>query len=292
MNLITTDRATLSSGGTEPGALREITPRDFEQICQIAYSYAGLDLRKKEQLVATRLGKKLRDLQIPTFAEYCRRLSEDRTGESLAQMIDALTTNHTSFFREPAHFEFLRQRILPELKSRSRITVWSAACSTGEEPYSIAFALLNQLGWDRRGQIRILATDISTRVLAQARRGAYPAERFAGVPEAELRPYLLKGTGASEGWFLVKEAVRAMVDFERTNLMEDQSRFGPFPLIFCRNVMIYFDRPTQQGVVKRLCERLEPGGYLFIGHAESLNGIEHPLEYIRPATYRKPMAAR
>ena len=271
------------------GDVSVLTAREFEQIRRLAHDQFGLDLREgKETLVSTRLSKKIRELNFPSFQAYFRHVIEDRTGESLIALIDALTTNYTSFFREPAHFDFLRETILPGLRDRGRIDVWSNACSTGEEPYSIAFCLIEELGEQALDRIRILATDISTRVLDRARQGAYPAERFQGIPASRLRQYLLRGEGRFQNWYRVKPEVRAAVEFQRLNLMDRFSHLGPFPVIFCRNVMIYFDRPTQQDLVNRLSDCLEPGGYLLIGHSESLNGIDHPLRYLRPATYRKP----
>lgn len=279
----------MSNTTPTPAEVRPLTAREFEQFRRLAYEKFGLDLREgKETLVSARLGKKIRELNFRSFQEYYRYVLEDRTGEALTALIDALTTNHTSFFRESAHFEFLRQTILPGLAGRNQIAVWSAACSTGEEPYTIAFTLLEELGEAALGKIRILATDISTRALATAQRGAYPAERFDGIPAPLLRRYLLRGEQRFKNWYRVKPEVRAMVQLRRLNLMEPFSHLGSFPIIFCRNVMIYFDKPTQQDLVNRLAGCLEPGGYLLIGHAESLNGVEHPLRYVRPAIYRKP----
>jgi chemotaxis protein methyltransferase CheR len=266
-----------------------LTAREFDQFRRLAYEQFGLDLRDgKETLVSARLGKKIRELNFRSFQEYYRHVLEDRTGEALIALIDALTTNHTSFFREPAHFDFLGQTILPRLRDRERISIWSAACSTGEEPYSIAFCLLENLGEASLSRVHILATDISTKVLANAQRGAYPAERFEGVPKQQLRRYLLRGEGRWADWYRVKPEVRAAVEFRRLNLMERFSHLGPFSVIFCRNVMIYFDKPTQQDLVNRLAGCLEPGGHLLIGHSESLNGVEHQLKYIRPAIYLRP----
>ena len=272
--------------------IRPLTPREFEQFRRLAYEKFGFDLRNgKETLLSARLGKKIRELNFHSFQEYYRHVLEDRTGEALVALIDALTTNHTSFFREQAHFEFLRRTILPGLRERDHIAIWSAACSTGEEPYSIAFGLLEELGEAALAKVSILATDISTRVLASAQRGAYPAERFDGIPAHRLRRYLLRGEKRFKDWYQVKPQVRAVVEFRRLNLMERFSQLGPFPVIFCRNVMIYFDKPTQQDLVNRLAGCLEPGGYLLIGHAESLNRVHHPLQYVRPAIYRKPEAS-
>jgi chemotaxis protein methyltransferase CheR len=269
--------------------VRPLTAREFEQFRKLAYEKFGLDLRNgKEQLVSARLGKKIRELQFHSYQEYYRHVLEDQTGEALATLIDALTTNHTSFFREAAHFDFLRETILPTLRDRPRIAIWSAACSSGEEPYTIAFSVIEELGDVAYDKLRILATDISTKVLANAQKGVYPAARFESMPALQHRRYLLRGEGRWKDCYQVKPEVRWLVEYRRLNLMENFAQVGPFPVIFCRNVMIYFDKPTQQELVRRLAARLEPGGYLLIGHAESLNAIEHPLRYIKPAVYRKP----
>jgi len=241
---------------------------EFAKIRRLAYDTFGLDLREgKETLVSARLGKQIRQSGCQSFDQYYRHVVEDSTGKALIHLIDALTTNHTSFFREPAHFDFLRKALLAEWKDRARIEIWSAACSSGEEPYSIAMCLLEELGAAASGKVRILATDISTRVLGAARKGD-----FAGSYRA-------------------KKELRAMIEFRRLNLLEPGPRIGPFPLIFCRNVMIYFDKPTQRRVVERLSACLEPGGWLLTGHAESLTGVDHGLLYVQPAVYRKAPSA-
>lgn len=269
-----------------------LNAREFDQIRRLAYEHFGLELRDgKEQLVSARLAKLLRELKLKSFQQYYDYLLADRSGEAMTAMIDALTTNHTSFFREPDHFEFLRSTILPQLANRVQIDVWSAACSTGEEPYSIAFSLLQHFEQRREQRpIRILATDISTRVLATARRAAYPEERFNNLPLESLRPFLLRGVANWKGWYRIKPQVRDLIEFRRLNLMESFSHISSFPVIFCRNVMIYFDKATQESLVSRLADRLEPGGYLLIGHSESLNRINHGLRYIQPAIYQKPTA--
>lgn len=266
-----------------------LTSSEFEQFRKLAYEKFGLDLRSgKEQLVSARLGKKLRELRLRSFKEYYQYVLNDGTGEALVSMIDALTTNHTSFFREPAHFNFLRTTICPTLQARERIAIWSSACSTGEEPYSIVFTLLEELGAAAIPKVQVLATDISTRVLGNAKKGLYPAARFPDFSPNQLRQFLLRGEGQWKDWYLVKKELREAITFQRLNLMDQFSSVPSFPLIFCRNVMIYFDRTTQEKLVDRLSNRLEPGGYLFIGHSESLNGVEHGLEYVQPAIYRKP----
>ena len=276
-----------TSATAEERAALKIRPQEFQLICSMIYDNFGIDLNGKEVLVAARLGKQMRSLALDSIEEYCAFVQRDSSGEALSAMVDALTTNHTSFYREPQHFDFLRKVILPELNSAPEIRIWSSACSSGEEPYTIAFTAVDELGDRAFSRISILATDISTQVLQAAQRGVYPACRFEQMPVERLRCYLLKGSGESQGQFLVKKQIRSLITFQRLNLMEDFSRVGRFSVIFCRNVMIYFDRPTQQNLVNKLAHQLEPGGYLLIGHAESLNGIDHPLTYLHPAIYRK-----
>lgn len=278
----------MTNFGEAVDEVRPLTAREFDQIRTLAYEKFGLSLREgKETLVSARLGKKIRELNFNSFQQYYQHVVKDATGEALVSLIDALTTNHTSFFREPIHFEFLRESILPQLRDRERIAIWSAACSTGEEPYSIAACLQESWGEAGLSKLRILASDISSRSLKKAQQAVYPAERFEGIPVQQLRSFLLRGNGESKGLYRVKPRVRAAVEFARVNLMESLSRLGPFSVIFCRNVMIYFDKPTQEGLVNRLAGCLEPGGYLLTGHSESLNGIKHPLQYVRAAIYRK-----
>ncbi len=268
--------------------VHSLTPAEFQEIRRLAHEKFGLDLRQgKEELVLARLGRKIRESNCRSFREYYRLVLDDSTGEALIGMIDALATNHTGFLREPAHFDFLRDKILPALTSRSTIDIWSAACSTGEEPYTIAFTVMDRMLPSDYGKLRILATDISTKALDSARRATYPAERCAELPTLWMRRFLLRGQGQWKGWYRMKPEVTGRVEFTRLNLVEPFAHARRFPLIFCRNVMIYFDKPTQERLVNRLAEHLEPGGYLFVGHAESLTGVNHPLQYVRPAIYRK-----
>jgi chemotaxis protein methyltransferase CheR len=265
-----------------------LSEREYEKISQLCYEHFGLDLRgSKQGLVAARLGKKLRELGLKSFQHYYDYVKADRSGAALATMVDYLTTNHTSFFREPRHFDFLRKTIFPTLRARPHIHIWSADCSSGEEPYSIAMSLLEESPREAV-KVRIKATDISTRVLEKATRGVYPAERLKDFPAGMMQRYMLKGQGDEADCYRFKNEVRSMIEFGHLNLMERFPDGYSCSLIFCRNIMIYFDKPTQQSLVQRLSERLEAGGYLFIGHSESLNNISHGLEYISPATYRKP----
>jgi chemotaxis protein methyltransferase CheR len=269
------------------GAELKLTASEFRQISELAYQRFGLDLKSgKEALVAARLGKKLRKLGFGTFAEYHRHVLADSSGDALVELIDALTTNHTGFLRERAHFEFLSRAANEEFREISTLRVWSAACSSGEEPYSIAMCLGEALSPTPARQIHILATDISTRMLDAGRRGVYPALRFEDVPEPWRRAYWLRGRGESNGFYRVKPALAQQIEFDRQNLIEPCSERGLFHVIFCRNVMMYFDQATQQGIVARLSGCLERGGYLFVGHSESLTGVQHALKYVCPATYR------
>jgi chemotaxis protein methyltransferase CheR len=271
---------------SEAPALRSI---DFARIRSLAYQKFGLDLKGgKEELVSARLGKMVRNGGFQSLDEYYKHVVGDASGEALIGMIDALATNFTSFYREPAHFEFLAREIVPGWKERRQIRIWSAACSSGEEPYTLAFSLLEQLGGATQPALSILATDISTKALQTAQRGVYPAERFESVPAGWMRRFLLRGQDSSKGLYKVKPEVQLLIRFQRLNLIEPLPQTEPFALILCRNVMIYFDKPTQQRVVDRLADCLEPGGYLFVGHSESLAGLRPSLDYVCPAVYRKP----
>lgn len=272
------------SATADPLAMQE---RDFERIRRSVYDFCGVDLRGKQVLVGTRLSSKVRSAGFPSFESYTQHVCTAPESEAFTAMIDALTTNHTSFFRESQHFDLLRRTIAPSLAPKEGLKIWSAACSSGQEPYTIAFSLMDALGPDRLRGVSILATDISTRVLEKARQGRYPLESLQGMDNALLRACCLRGVGEMSGCFQVKPEIRSLIRFEQFNLLDSCSSFGMFDVIFCRNVMIYFDLPTQQDVVNRLAAQLKPGGYLLIGHSESLSGIEHPLDYVCPATYRR-----
>jgi chemotaxis protein methyltransferase CheR len=269
---------------TEIGTVRPLAHQEFEQIRQLAYRTFGLDLKPgKEELVSARLRRLVGGGRFRSFQEYYRHVLDDSTGQALAAMIDALATNHTSFLREADHFEFLRQTVLPTLAARDTVEVWSAACSTGEEVWTLA-CLLNDAVSSRN--IRLAASDISNKALRFASAAVFSAERCAGVPHAWLTRYFVPEAGPPKS-YRVCPRIRGQASFRRINLVERFSWGRQFPVIFCRNVMIYFDRPTQERVVEKLSECLEPGGYLFVGHAESLTRVSHSLEYVRPAVYRK-----
>jgi chemotaxis protein methyltransferase CheR len=255
---------------------------EFEEIRRLAHRAFGLDLKPgKEQLVAARLGRMMRGGRVRSYRDLCRSILEDRSGDSLAALIDALATNHTGFLREPDHFTFLRERVVPSLRFRRPLEVWCAGCATGEEAWTLACTLNDALPG---AAVRIAATDISRKALAFAERAVYPAARRTPLPGTWLSRYFSE-TPAGE--FAIRPAVRAQAVFSRVNLMEPLAWGRRFPAIFCRNVMIYFDAAVQEALIGRLADALEPGGYLFVGHAESLTRFSHSLEYVRPAVYRK-----
>jgi chemotaxis protein methyltransferase CheR len=271
---------------------------DYKFIRELVYSHSRINLGPdKKELVLARLGKRLRATNITSISDYCRFLQEKQSGDELSHLIDAISTNHTFFFREPQHFEFLRKTVIPEMEARRRketwpsFSVWSAASSSGEEPYSIAIALLEQFGERGTWPWRIEATDISHKILQRARVGVYREEALGKMSASSVRAHFQKGFGPQEGNFRVKPHVQEHVTFRQLNLLEGQFPFNePFQLIFCRNVMIYFDRPTQEELVAKLARQLVPGGYLFVGHSESLSGVSHGLETVKPAIYRRPLA--
>jgi len=226
-------------------------------------------------------------LNLGSYEEYYLHVRDDASGSALREFIDALATNHTNFLREAEHFSILRQKFGRSPARGRTIRIWSAACSTGEEPYSIAMTMLDQRRHEMVPGFEILASDISTRALASAKSGIYPRERLRDLPATWANEFFEAGSGRWTGWMKVRRNVRDTIRFERFNLLDTATDFGTFDVIFCRNVMLYFDRSTQEGIVNRMAGRLNPGGYLFTGHTESLMGISHPLHYIQPAAYQR-----
>lgn len=272
----------------ESGQLRPLTKAEFEKIATLARDRFGLDLRTgKEELVSARLGKQLRASKFRTFGEYYEHLVADQTGEEIRQLINALTTNHTSFFREPAHFDYLTRVILPAVPPPSNLRVWSAACSTGEEAYSILMTVGEATSGNRVDRVELFATDISSKVLAVAQRAVYAEDRLRDVAAPVLSRYLLRGQGKSAGYYRVKPQLVSRVEYQWMNLIESFPKLQPFHVIFCRNVMIYFNRETQERLVNQLAACLVPGGHLLVGHAESLTGVRHGLDYVKPSIYRR-----
>lgn len=286
MNDTGTERARPGSQLPCASSLFWLTAREYAAIADFAREEFGLELGSgKQQLAAARVGKLMRKLGFTSFRDFFRHVQSDPAGA--LHLIDALTTNHTSFFREGAHFDFLVDRVFFETRGREPMRIWSAACSSGEEPYTIALMAREYVGRQGRALPHILATDISTRVLDVARSGMYKAERFHGGLAPWMKRHLLRGENQWEGWYRMRPEIMAMVEFQRLNLIEPLPDLGRFAVIFCRNVMIYFSRTTQEAVVNRLAACLDPGGYLFVGHSESLAGIQHGLQQVQPAIYRK-----
>ncbi len=264
-----------------------IPEAEFRDICALVQQRLGIELRAgKEALVTLRLAEPMRRGGYASLGEYMQSVKRDPNGPAMLEFIDCLTTNHTNFLREASHFEFWQKDVLLAQRHRPELTVWCAASSSGEEPYTMAMCAVEALGEGAYRQVRILATDISPSILDQARRGVYREERLAPLPEAWRRRFFLRGEGKWQGHFRIKPEVGRMVEFRRLNLIEPLPPIGPFPAIFCRNVMIYFNSATRGLVVNQLRGRLEPGGYLFVGHAESLNGLACQLDYVKPSVYR------
>ncbi len=268
------------------GLQGQLTDGEFGQFRALMYSLAGISLSDaKKQLVAGRLARRLRQLDLDGYGSYFRRVQADAGERQIA--VDLLTTNETYFFREPKHFDFMRSQALPELKGQSTVRVWSGACSSGEEPYTIAMVMAEVLGgrpWE------IVASDLSTRVLTHAREGRYPMDDAAGIPRPLLVKYCLKGVGSQDGTFMMKPELRGRINFRQINLNEALPALGLFDVIFLRNVMIYFDIDTKRQVVQRILPLLKPGGYFIVSHSENLNGVSDALKTVKPSIYRKPEA--
>jgi len=274
---------------------QELTDGDFRRLCQAVYRHCGIHLTEaKRALVRTRLVKRLKATGRTDFHEYIEfvlsRNPEAR--REFGAMVDALSTNFTSFFREIAHFDYLRQSYLPQLMTQQprgrRLRAWSAACSSGEEPYSLAITLLEESQGHGSWDIKILATDVSHRMLEIAQMCTYDAQRVAPLSTRQKQKFLVPNVIDGQKVYQVAPALRQMVTFRYLNLMESWPFQGPFDFVFCRNVMIYFDKPTQERLVNRIYDVLAPGGILCIGHSESLTGIRHRYRYLQPATYARP----
>ncbi|MDQ8180955.1 protein-glutamate O-methyltransferase CheR [Pelagicoccus sp. SDUM812005] len=273
----------------------KITDQDYSFIRDLIYKETRINLGdSKRELVSARLGKRLRANSLGSYTEYCQMLQSRPNSGELYHLIDAISTNHTFFFREINHFNYLNSHILPHfLNGRfgagKELKIWSCACSTGEEPYSLAIALEEFLGQQQGYDWSIQCSDISNRVLDFASKGIYDRDRLKNVKAEWLKRYFQKGEKQMDGYFRVRPEISKKLAFQRLNLFAPQYPWRQkFQVIFCRNVMIYFDRETQQELVGRLAQHLVPGGFLLIGHAESLAGIRHPYQSIKPAIYQLP----
>lgn len=275
------------------GGFARLTDSLFQKFGALIYQKTGIYLKpEKKELLNARLGKRLRACGIDSFKKYYEYVLHDQSGEELIHLIDSVSTNFTSFFREQSHFDFLTAAALPSLMEerkggRKNLSFWSAACSSGEEPYTLAMVveefLENYSGW----HYKIMATDISTRVLAQAKRGVYANDRITKVPPLFLKKYFQRGVGKSAGFVKIKETIKQKLTFDRFNLMGDFPWRAELDVIFCRNVMIYFNRQTQQELVEKFYNALMPGGYLFIGHSESITSLNHNFKQMDATAYRK-----
>ena len=266
--------------------IETIDDKEFSQFQNLIYKIAGISLsHAKKPLVSGRLAKRLREHRLTSYGDYFKLLSSGSHPDEIQTAVDLLTTNETYFFRESKHFDFMRHQVLAKHKKDKPFRVWSAASSSGQEAYTIAMVLADSLG-DRPWEI--VASDISTQVLARARTGHYPLEQARHIPKNYLNKYCLKGTGSKEGTFLVERSLRSRVSFMQVNLNTALPKLGEFDLVFLRNVMIYFDEETKRQVVRRIMGQLKPEGHLLIGHSESLNGVVDELKQLMPSVYRKP----
>ncbi|HTY42410.1 MAG TPA: protein-glutamate O-methyltransferase CheR [Thermoanaerobaculia bacterium] len=269
--------------------IRPLSEREFALFQALILREAGIYLAPaKKALLVGRLSKRLRALNLSSFGEYYRRIVDEDDREERVQMLDCVSTNETHFFREPRQFEFLERQVIPVWKERGPrlLRLWSAGCSTGEEPYSLAMLLLHHFPPGSGREIEILATDLSTRVLARAEAGVWPVDRAKEIPLAYRRAFMLRGTASQEGRMKAGPEIRDLVRFERLNLNEERYPVrGPFHLIFCRNVLIYFQLETKLKVIHRLLDVLAPDGLLFLGHAESLNAVTDRVATVVPTVY-------
>jgi chemotaxis protein methyltransferase CheR len=272
----------------------KISDAEFQQLREFIHSHTGIALSDhKRALVYARLARRLRHHELETFADYYQLLTErDSEGRELVEMINCITTNKTDFFREPHHFKFLKEQVLPQIHARGasgvrRIRLWSAGTATGEEAYTLAMTVCEAFPLVEAWDVRILATDIDTRVLAHAERGEYSLEQAERIPEPLLQRYFLQGSGPNAGHVQAKPRLKDIVRFRRLNLIEDPWPMrGLFDVIFCRNVIIYFDRATQRRLIERFTQMLRPAGYLMLGHSESLIDPTGKLRHISQSVYQ------
>jgi len=270
---------------------------DFGRLRNLIYAQSGINLNMdKRTMLELRIKRRLKSLNLTSFSEYCDYLfGHQGQKEEIVHFLDVVTTNKTDFFREPDHFEYLAQKALPELIERNgrerQVLVWSAGCSTGEEPYTLAI-VMNEFGLTNPGfHFKVFATDISTTVLKKATLGIYNEEAVRTVAPELCRKYFMRSRDRSSNQVRVVPELRQLVDFRRLNFKDsDYGMTEHVDMIFCRNVIIYFDRPTQEQILQKLTQHLTPGGYCFVGHSETLHGMDLPLMPVAPALYRRANA--
>lgn len=269
----------------------DLSAKEFDRFRALIYEHSGINLTDdKRDLLRARLGKRMRQQGLASYDDYLKMIDRDKSGQEIIHLIDAVSTNVTFFFREQAHFDFLKTVVLPGIRKkagpggRSRIRFWSAGCSTGEEPYSLAMTvspLIEAMG--NRWDLKILASDISTKVLTKAKLGVYSRTTVKGLNQTHIDEFFTGGNGT----LMVRPEIKSLITFARVNLQKKFPFRGPFDVIFCRNVMIYFDQATQERLVAKFYDYLTPGGFLFIGHSENLSMVRHQFSYVKPAVYRK-----
>ena len=271
-----------------------ISNSDYARLRRLIYDQSGIVLhQEKKTMLELRIKRRLRSLSIDSFGDYCDYLFARNTQqEEIVHLLDVVTTNKTDFFREPDHFEYLTQKALPDLVAREQVdqglVAWSAGCSTGEEPYTLAM-MLAEYGLSLPGfRFKVLATDLSTTVLSKARLGIFASEAVEPVPPVLRRKYFMRSLDAESNTVRVVPELRQMVEFRRLNFMDaDFGMTEKVHILFCRNVIIYFDRQTQEAILRKLAGNIVPGGYAFLGHSETLHGMDLPLSPVAPALYRR-----
>lgn len=275
----------------------QLSDEEFRSLANLIYQQAGIRLKdNKKQLLRSRLKNRLRELELESFDEYFRIIRQDDSGRELNVLLDAISTNVTSFYRESAHFDFMSSTVIPELlenynsnEKHTYIHLWSAACSTGQEPYTMAINLHENIPNPQGYNIKILATDLADKVLEEAARGVYDEGDVEDVNPMVVNRHFDKFEQNGESKVRVKDHIRNLIRFGKLNLNRKEYPFTKrFDVIFCRNVMIYFDSDVMQQVVNQFEDNLKSGGYLFVGHSESLAGINHGLDYVEPTIYQKP----
>ncbi|GMT48652.1 MAG: chemotaxis protein methyltransferase [bacterium] len=270
----------------------ELADVEYKRLCDLIHKESGINLQegKKEMMIA-RLASTFRSRDITSYGDYYDLVVNDESGNELSYLLNAISTNKTYFFREEKHFAYLNETLLPEIisykKKNDSLSLWSAGCSSGEEAYSIAMTLKEYHPALRPINPRILATDISTKVLRKARTAIYPKKECSNIPHSLMTKYFQLGVGKWRDHLRVKSDLQDVIEFERFNLLNNPSKLGLFDIIFCRNVLIYFNPKVQEEIITGFYNQLKPKGYLIIGHSESLFNINHLFKYIKPTIFRK-----
>ena len=271
----------------------ELSPDDFNKLSSFIYNESGIKMPPiKRIMLQSRLQKRLKELKMTSFKEYCNYIfSKEGLNNEIIHMLDVVSTNKTDFFREPVHFDFLTSTVLPELVSASKhrnIKIWSAGCSSGEEPYTIAIVLFEFMEKNPTLDFSILGTDISTKILQKAIDAVYKDERVQGIPLELKRKYFLRSKDRENPSVKMSAQLRNKVRFDRLNFMDNSyGIYESFDIVFCRNVLIYFDRETQEKVINKICTKINTGGYFFLGHSESIMNMNLPLQQIKPTIFQK-----